>query len=84
MSLVVFCALWLISGGLRPQFEPGQPAHVGDQVGKAELGRRPGQADRADEQAEPAFLGGEDMLDRDPDPRPGGVAAGDVRRRLAR
>jgi hypothetical protein len=35
---------------------------------------------RADDQAEPALLGGKDMLDRDPDPRPGGVAATDVGR----
>jgi hypothetical protein len=53
--------------------EPDKTAHVGDQVGEPELGR-------ADDQAEPAFLSGERVLDRDPDPRPGGVGADDVRR----
>ena len=38
-------------------------------MGEAELGRRTGQADGADEQAEPALLGGEHVLDPDPDPR---------------
>ena len=36
-------------------------------------------ADRAHEEAEPALLGGEDVLDQRTHPGAGGIAAGDVR-----
>ena len=39
-------------------------------------------ADGAHDEPEPAFLGGEDMLDARAYPGAGGVAAGDVRRHL--
>jgi hypothetical protein len=50
------------------------------QVGKAELGRGPSQADRADDQAQSALLGGEHVRDRDPDTCPAGIAPGDGQR----
>jgi hypothetical protein len=52
-------------------FEADEPAHFGDQIGDAERGRGTGQTDRADDEAEPALLGGEDVLDGDPDSAPG-------------
>jgi hypothetical protein len=70
---VIVGAFRLRSGGRRARFKGGQ-------VGEAEPGRRARRADPADEHAEPALLGGEDMLNGDPDPRLGGVAAGDVGR----
>ena len=68
------------SGRRCSALEPDQAAHVGDQVGEPEPGRGPGEADRADDQTESALLSGEDVLDRDPDSRPAGVAADQVRR----
>ena len=56
------------SAGRGLAFRPEQPAHVVDQVGEPDLGRRPGQADRADEQAHPGLLLGEDVLDLRPHP----------------
>jgi hypothetical protein len=50
---------------------------LGDQVGEPEPSGGAGQASRADDQAKPALLGREHVLDRDP--RPVGVAAGEVR-----
>jgi hypothetical protein len=68
------------SGRFRPSFEPSEPAQVGDQVGEPQLGRGASEADRANDQAKPAFLGGEHVFDSHPDPCPRGVAARDMRR----
>lgn len=52
---------------------------VGD-VGEREFGLGSGQADGADEEAEPVLLVGEDVLDRSPDRRLAGIGARDMRR----
>ena len=53
----------IASGERRLACQPGQAAHVVDQVGEADLGGRPGEADGAHEQAHPGLLLGEDVLD---------------------
>ena len=68
------------SGGCGTGHEPSEAGHVGDQFGETQPRAGAGEADRTDHEAEPALLGGEDVLDRDPDPRPAGVAADHVRR----
>lgn len=47
------------------------------------LARARTMADGPHDQAEAAFLGGENVLDPRAHPRAGGIAAGDVRRHLA-
>jgi hypothetical protein len=63
--------------------EPGQAGKVIDEVGQADLGAGADQADGANDQAKPAFLDGEDVLDGRAHPSAGGVAAGDMGRHLA-
>jgi hypothetical protein len=46
--------------------EPDQPAHVVDQIGKADLGGRAVDADGSDKQAHWSLLAGEDVFDRGP------------------
>jgi hypothetical protein len=57
--------LALPSGTLRDlhALQPDQPLHVVDQIGEPELGRRPCQADGADEEAHAVFLLGKHVLD---------------------
>jgi hypothetical protein len=60
--------------------EPGQPGEVASQVGQADLDPGAEDANGAHDEPEPAFLGGEDVLDARAYPGAGGVAAGEVRR----
>ena len=54
-----------VSSGLyrRSPLQADQALDVVDEVGKADLGRRPGDADGPDEQAHPGLLFGKDVLD---------------------
>jgi hypothetical protein len=74
-----WAAPWLSNG--QENYLAQQPicTLLSDQVGQPELGRGAGHTDRADDQAKAALVGGEHVLNRDPHPRPAGVAAGDVR-----
>src|SRR5918994_6704991 len=54
------------SGARRLALQPEQAAHVVDEVGEADLGRRPRKADGAHEQTHPVLLLGEDVLDMSP------------------
>jgi len=45
------------SGGRRLALQPEQAAHVGDQVGQPDLGRRPSKPDGPDEQTSRLLLG---------------------------
>jgi hypothetical protein len=55
------------SGKRRLALQPEQAAHVVDEVGEADLGYRPRQAEGAHEQAHPVLLLGKDVLDMSPD-----------------
>ena len=56
-----------------PAFVEDQSVEVVGQVAKGQLRFGTGQADRADEQAEPVLLMGEDMFDMGPDRRLGSI-----------
>ena len=59
--------------------QPNHSLHVLNEIGEADLGSRPGNADRA-EQAHRPFLPSEDMLDRRTDRRFAGIRLGGARR----
>jgi hypothetical protein len=70
------------SRGRSSAVEPGQSGKVVGKIGEADFDAGADDADGAYDEPEPAFLGGEDMLDARAYPGAGGVAPGDVRRHL--
>jgi hypothetical protein len=62
--------------------EPGQAGEVVGKVGETDFDAGACHADGAHNEPELAFLGGEDVLDARAHLGAGGIAAGDVRRRL--
>lgn len=65
-AIRVLSLLGRLDGSCRcgPRGEPDHSLHVIDDVGEADFGSGPGDADGADEQAHRPFLPGEDVLDR--------------------
>src|SRR5262249_16337106 len=58
--------------------EPGQPGEVVGEIGQADFDAGAHHADGANDEPEPAFLSGKDVLDPSPHPGAGRVAARDV------
>ena len=83
----VFRGLTVHCRGLRSyrrssRVEPGQPSKIVGKIGKANFSLGADDADGADDESKPAFLGSKDVLNQRPHPRASGVAAGDVARHL--
>jgi hypothetical protein len=62
--------------------EPSQPGEVVGEIGQADFDAGAHDADSAHDEAQPAFLGGEDVLVPRSHSAAGGIAAGDMRRHL--
>src|SRR5215471_5723241 len=76
--------LFVRSGRCSLSGKPCQAGEVVGQIGERDFGGCPRLADGPDDEVQSPLLGGKDMLDPGPHPRPCGVAAADMgRHRLA-